>query len=137
MGDHEPMRLLLDTHIFIWGLMEPERLSPRVAEVLENPANELWLSPIVIWEVLILAEKGRLELKPDPLRWVRRVLGEIPFREAPFTYEIAIQSRLVDLPHRDPVDRFLAATALVYDLTLVTADERLLNASMIPTLANR
>ena len=137
MGDHEPMRLLLDTHIFIWGLMEPERLSPRVAEVLENPANELWLSTIVIWEVLILAEKGRLELKPDPIRWVRRVLREIPFREAPLTYEVAIQSRLVDLPHRDPVDRFLAATALVYDLTLVTADERLLSTPTIPTLANR
>ena len=137
MGDHEPMRLLLDTHIFIWGLMEPERLSPRVAEVLENPANELWLSPVVIWEVLILAEKGRLELKPDPIRWVRRVLREIPFREAPLTYEVAIQSRLVDLPHRDPVDRFLAATALVYDLTLVTADERLLSTPTIPTLANR
>jgi len=137
MGDHEPMRLLPDTHIFIWGLMKPERLSSRVAEALEDPANELWLSPIVIWEVLILAEKGRLELKPDPIRWVRRVLREIPFREAPLTYEVAIQSRLVDLPHRDPVDRFLAATALVYDLTLVTADERLLNASMIPTLANR
>jgi len=51
-------------------------------------------------------------------------------------YEVAIQSRAIDLEHRDPADRFLAATALVYDLTLVTADERLLRSRMIASLAN-
>ncbi len=131
------MRLLLDTHIFLWSLLEPERLKQHVATALENPANELWLSPIVIWEVLILAEKGRVVLEPDAVTWVRKVLQTIPFREAPLTHEVAIQSQSVELPHRDPVDRFLAATALVYDLTIVTADERLLNAPAIPTLANQ
>ncbi|GIX47756.1 MAG: ribonuclease VapC [Candidatus Tectimicrobiota bacterium] len=131
------MRLLLDTHIFLWSLLEPERLSRRVATALEDPGNELWLSPIVIWEVLILAEKGRVVLEPDAVAWVRRALQTIPFREAPLTHEVAIQSRFVALPHQDPADRFLAATALVYDLTLVTADERLLRAPSIPILADR
>lgn len=60
------MKLLLDTHIFVWNLLEPRRLAPRVAGALEDPSNELWLSPIVVWEILVLAEKGRLTLRPDP-----------------------------------------------------------------------
>ena len=116
------MRLLLDTHIFLWSLLEPERLRPEVAAALEDKSNELWLSPIVIWEVLVQAERGRA------------VLEKVPFREAALTQEVAIQSRLVELPHRDPADRFLAATALVYGLALVTADKRLLKSPSIPTL---
>ena len=127
------MRLLLDTHIFLWSLLEPERLRPEVAAALEDKSNELWLSPIVIWEVLMLAERGRVVLQPDAVTWVRRALEKVPFREAALTHEVAIQSRLVELHHRDPADRFLAATALVYDLTLVTADERLLKSSSVPT----
>lgn len=137
MGDPQPLKLLLDTHVLLWSLIEPDRLSQRVAAALEDPANELWLSPVVVWEVLILAEKGRVELDPDAVTWVRQVLQTIPFREAALPHEVAIQSRLIELPHQDPADRFLAATALVYNLTLVTADQRLLGAEAIPTLANR
>ncbi len=54
------MRLLLDTHIWIWSVAEKSRLRPRVLKALENPANELWLSPISVWEFLMLVEKGRL-----------------------------------------------------------------------------
>jgi PIN domain nuclease of toxin-antitoxin system len=61
----------------------------------------------------------------------------VPFREAPLTGEVAIQSRHVNLPYQDPVDRFLVATALVYDLTLVTADERILNTRAVRVLPNR
>ncbi len=131
------MRLLLDTHIFLWSLLEPDHLAREVVAALEDPANEVWLSPIVVWEVLILAERGRVELEPDPITWMRRVLETMPFRQAPLTHEVAIQSRHVNLPHQDPADRFLAATALVYDLMLVTADERLLATPSISTLANR
>ena len=80
----------------------------------------------VPWEVLILAQKGRVQLQPDPVRWLRDVFNTLPFREAPFNHQVAIQSRLVDLSHQDPVDRFLAATALVFNLILVTADDRLI-----------
>ncbi len=130
------MKLLLDTHIFLWSLLEPTRLSERVAAELENPLSELWVSPIVIWEVLMLAERGRVALKPDAATWVRRACQAVPFREAPLNHEVAIQSRAIDLVHQDPADRFLAATALVYDLTLVTADERLLRSRRIASLAN-
>ena len=67
------MKLLLDTHILLWGLLEPERLNRRVAAELQNPQNEIWLSPISAWEIMILAEKGRIVLEPDPASWVRTV----------------------------------------------------------------
>lgn len=130
------MRLLLDTHIWLWSLLEPARLTPRVAASLEDPANELWLSPISTWEFLVLLDKGRIVLDVDPSIWLRRV-GTLAFREAPLTHEVAVQSRRVGLPHRDPVDAFLAATAIVYELTLVTADARLLSSSRYAVLANQ
>ena len=126
MGGLAVLKLLLDTHIFLWSLLEPSRLSKPVAAELENPLNELWLSPIVIWELLMLAEATT---------WIRRVCQAVPFREAPLTHEVAIQSRAIDLVHQDPADRFLAATALVYDLTLVTSDH-LLRSRRIAALAN-
>lgn len=130
------MKLLLDTHIWLWSLLEPERLAKKVSQELENRANELWVSPFSTWEALILAEKGRVELKPDPIQWVDRVFETLPFVEAPFNHRVAVTSRMLDLPHRDPVDRFLGATALVYDLVLVTADKNLIRSKKIPTLSS-
>ena len=131
------MRLLLDTHIWIWSLLDPAKLSRKVRAELESPDNELWLSPISSWELLILIEKGRVAVDKDPVPWVAEVSRAIALREAALTHEVAVESRLIDLPHQDPADRFLAATARVYDLTLVTADERLLDSRRISTLANR
>jgi len=76
-------------------------------------------------------------LQPDALTWVRSMLRSTPLREAPLNHEVAIQSRSLNLPHQDPADRFLAATAIVYDLTLVTADERLLGSEQFSVLANK
>jgi PIN domain nuclease of toxin-antitoxin system len=130
------MKLLLDTHVLLWSLLEPERLPEPVTQELEAPDNEIWLSPISTWEIIVLAQKGRVEIVGDtPEAWVRKALEEAPVREAVLGYEIAIQSRNIDLPHHDPADRFIAATALVYDLVLVTADKRLLACHRIDTLS--
>ena len=131
------MRLLLDTHIWVWSLLDPSRLSRRVHAELESPDNELWLSPISAWELLVLIEKGRVEVDREGVQWVAEVSRAAALREASLTHEVAVESRVIDLPHQDPADRFLAATARVYDLTLVTADERLLTSRRISTLANR
>ncbi|HMK64968.1 MAG TPA: type II toxin-antitoxin system VapC family toxin [Thermodesulfobacteriota bacterium] len=131
------MNLLLDTHIWIWGLLEPEHLRPKVVRVLKNPANDLWLSPISIWEFLILVEKGRIILESDPNLWLEKVLKQLPFKEAPLNFQVAKEARFMKLPHNDPADCFLAATARVYNLTLVTADQHLLKSSRISTLANK
>lgn len=129
------MRLLLDTHIWLWSLQDRKRLGKRVQHELSSPENELWLSPISTWEALILHEKGRVDLHRDLDEWV--TLATAPFREAPLTHEIALAARQLPLPHQDPADRFLAATAQVLDLTLVTADAGLLGLGEIATLGNR
>ena len=129
------MRLLLDTHIWLWSLIEPERLGRRTRSELRDAKNELWLSPISIWEAITLHDKGRVYLAADVTEWITR--NAAPFREAPLTHEVAAATRKVPLDHRDPADRFLAATALVLDLTLVTADTKLLGLGEISTLANR
>ncbi len=128
------MNLLLDTHVILWSAAEPERFPQNVAEELENESNELWFSPISIWEILLLAEKRRIILEPDHEKSIRKVLQELPLREAVINHEVAIQSRFIDLPHQDPADRFLAATAMVYDLTLVTADRRLIGSNEFAVL---
>ena len=129
------MKLLLDTHIWLWSLEDPMRLGRRVRHELRDSANELWLSPISTWEALTLQAKNKIQL-PENLRdWVARAI--LPFREAPLTHEIALAARQLVLTHQDPADRFLAATAQVLDLTLVTADVRLLGLGEIATLANR
>jgi|SRR5713101_1014858 len=131
------MKLLLDTHIWLWSVLEPKRLSSRVAEALENPESELWLSPISIWELLILCEKGRMALDEEIEVWIPRAMRALPLREASVTFEVAREVGRVRLSHRDPADHFLVATAKVFELTLVTSDEHLLKARNISVLANR
>jgi PIN domain nuclease of toxin-antitoxin system len=134
------VNLLLDTHIWIWSHVDPERrLAKRVTKALTNPNNSLWLSPLSVWEFLLLAEKGRVRPQGglSARDWVQAALSRVPMHEATVTHEVAIQSRLVRLEHEDPADRFLAASAAVYELTLVTADERLLRGKGFRTLANR
>lgn len=123
------MRLLLDTHIWLWALLEPERLEPATAQRLDSADSELWLSPISVWEAHLLAERGRLELDRPAAAWLDDALRRVPLRDAPVTREVAFRSRTVGLDHEDPADRFLAATAAVYDLVLLTADERLRQGS--------
>lgn len=128
------MKLLLDTHIILWSAAQPDRLPESVAQELESETNELWFSPISIWEILLLAERGRIEFTSDPQTSVRTMLDRLPLKEAVINREVAIQSRNLDLPHQDPADRFLGATAVVYDLTLVTADSRMMNSESFRVL---
>ncbi|HEY6349079.1 MAG TPA: type II toxin-antitoxin system VapC family toxin [Candidatus Angelobacter sp.] len=94
----------------------------------------MWLSPVSTWEALLLHAKGKVKLSPPPESWVALAMQQ--FHEAPLTHEIALVSQQLKL-HSDPADRFLAATAKVLGLTLVTADERLLSSDEIAILPNR
>jgi len=131
------VKLLLDTHIWLWALLEPELLAAPVRDALQSPENELWLSPVSVWEATMLAERGRVVVTSDVQAWVRGLLAALPRREAPLTFEVALMSRRLELAHQDPADRFIAASACVHELTLVTADERLLEAKGYAVLANR
>jgi PIN domain nuclease of toxin-antitoxin system len=112
------------------------RLSPRVARHLTNPANEIWLSPVSVWELRLLHDKGRIRLIPDPVSWINENLVRLSIREAPLTFEVAVAVSSLNLPHNDPADGFIAATAKTFGLTLVTADEQLAKVPDIAVLRN-
>ena len=129
------MKLLLDTHVWIWSMTEPDRLSRKVSVAIGSPKNELWLSPMSLWEFFLLAGRGRLRLQITPEHWVTNALASAPLQDAALTREVAIESRSLPISLSDPADRFIAATARVYGLTLATADERLLNLPGVDVLA--
>jgi PIN domain nuclease of toxin-antitoxin system len=131
------MNLLLDTHIWIWNDLEPWRLSTSVHAALSDAKNELWLSPVSIWEVTVLIRKERLRLREEFRAWLQESVQALQLREASFTWRVAAELQTLATGHGDPADRFLAATAKVFDLTLVTADERLIEAPGLKILANR
>jgi PIN domain nuclease of toxin-antitoxin system len=131
------VRLLLDTHIWRWSLSAPEKLGKRVRGVLARAGTELWLSPVSVWELLVLAERGRIKFASEPRQWVAEALRRTPAHEAPLNHQVAIRSREILPAHADPADRFLVATALLYELTFVTADETLIRVKPCSILANR
>jgi PIN domain nuclease of toxin-antitoxin system len=131
------MKLLLDTHIWLWSVLEPKRLSGRVAKALTDPRNEIWISPVSTWEILTLCAKGRLALELNPRQWIVESMTRTSFREAPLTHEVVMDMEGVATAHKDPADRFLAATAKTFGLTLVTADENLIRGRGYSVLANR
>lgn len=129
------MRLLLDTHIWLWSILEPHELGRRVRHEIDTGNNELWLSPVSVWEATILCRKGRLRIPGDLEAWFLQAIER--FRQAPLTHEVVLATIDLSLDHFDPADRFLAATAKVLELTLVTEDQKLLGLGDIATLANR
>jgi PIN domain nuclease of toxin-antitoxin system len=130
------MRLLLDTHIWLWAYLEPQRLGSEVQRVLTDPGNVRFLSPVSIWEFIVLLERKRVTLGQDLGGWFEQSKATLQLEEAPFDWKIVHEMRFVMLGHKDPADRFLAATAIAYDLTLVTADQRLLQVAGLKTIAN-
>ncbi len=132
------MRLLLDTHIWVWSQSESKRrLTRRVLSAVNDPRNELWVSPVSIWEILNLCGKGRLKLQGGPVAWISATFARVAFQEATLTHDVVLATETFALPHHDPMDTFLVASAKVYGLTLVTADTKLLASKACPFLANR
>jgi PIN domain nuclease of toxin-antitoxin system len=124
MGSPAGLKLLLDTHVWLWRLREPERLSQAAEAAIANRDNELFLSPVSVWEAMVLARKGRLKFPQSPREWMLDVLRRSPLIAAPITHEIALHSETLDsFDSQDPADRFLVATALEDDLAVVTADK--------------
>ncbi len=131
------MKLLLDTHIWIWSYSEAHKLSSEVVRQITNLKNDRYLSAVSIWEAVVLLEKKRIRFGTDFGESFKRSKQELSLIEIPLNWEVAHESRFTLLGHRDPADRFLVATAKVYDLTLVTADERLMQVPGIRVLPNR
>ena len=130
------MKLLLDTHIWIWVVDRPEKLSRQVLRQIENPKNELYLSPLSIWEAHHAQRLRRLRAPQGFGAWLDRALVQSLLREAPLNFAVAAEAAAIELPQSDLGDVFLAATARVLGLTLVTSDTQLLACPWLKTLAN-
>ena len=130
------MKLLLDTHIWIWAVGHPERINRAVRRQMDSPKNELLLSPISIWEAHQMYRRGKLDVKVTFPSWVDYALAQLRVVEAPVTFAVATAASGIQLPQSDPGDIFLAATASALDLTLVTSDAQLIACTWLKTLAN-
>jgi len=130
------MRLLLDTHIWLWSMLQPHKLSSEVHRAITDSANTCYLSPVSVWEVIVLLEKKRIVIDQDFGQWFEQARDAFDIQEALLDWGVAQELRFTMLGYRDPADRFLVATAKAYDLTLVTADERLLSIPDLKALAN-
>lgn len=129
------MNLLLDTHIWLWYALGDSQLSENLRSTIAAETTELWLSPISVWEVLLLVEKGRISLQLDAATWIDQSLKALAMREASLNHQIAILSRQLTLSHQDPADRFIAATVIHYQLQLATVDARLTGADWLQTIS--
>jgi PIN domain nuclease of toxin-antitoxin system len=107
-----------------------------VAKELDDRKNELWLSPISMWEAFLLFRKKRIHIAPDFATWLDASLNALPVIEAPLTFEVARTVPTLRMPHDDPADLFLAATAKAFGLTLITADRNLIKTEGVSVLAN-
>ncbi len=112
------MKLLLDTHVLLWWLSEPERLFPRAHDAIASGENEVFLSAVVVWEIRIKQGLGKLQLPAA----FRSVLSDQAFVDLPMTAEHAHAVGQLPAIHRDPFDRMLVAQALCEGLTVVTRD---------------
>jgi PIN domain nuclease of toxin-antitoxin system len=116
------MRALLDTHAFLWWILDPARLSPRARDVISDGANELLLSAASGWEIAIKAQLGKIELPDDPLKFTLEQLALNAFTELPVRLVHALQVATLPPLHRDPFDRLLIAQSQVEQLPIVSAD---------------
>ena len=123
------MTYLMDTHIWIWWHVAPEKLSARVRETVAGlgRADRLALSVISVWEVAKLAEKNRLRFGIGIDAWVRQALDMSRLRLFPLSPEVSIESTRLPSPfHSDPADQIIVASARQFDATILTADRLIL-----------
>jgi len=119
------LRLLIDTHVFLWLETEPERVAAATQTILEDADNELYLSVVSGWEIAIKYAIGKLALPTAPPVYVPTRIARGGFHELDVTMTHALAVSGLPPHHDDPFDRLLVAQAQVEGLTLVTADERI------------
>jgi len=116
------VRILVDTHIFLWALSNPEKLSDDRRYEIESPDNEVFLSAMSIAELMIKRTIGKIDIQFDPIE----TAGEIGFEILSFSGEDAMVLGKLPLHHRDPFDRMLIAQAIANRLSLMSDDAKLL-----------
>lgn len=116
------MQVLLDTCALLWLVGDPQRLSARARSILESPDTEAFISAISGFEISVKHRKGKLRLPVPPHEWLAQALAAYAVRELPISLPIAALAPEVDVPHADPCDRMIVATALLQRLPVMTSD---------------
>jgi PIN domain nuclease of toxin-antitoxin system len=124
------MKALLDTHALIWLMEGSERLGKRASGMIDRArqAGEAAVSAITFWEIAVLEQRRRINIDRTPAAWRRAVL-DAGIREIAIDGEIALRAGALGDALRDPGDRFIVATALRDERTLITADQIILEWS--------
>ena len=116
------MRLLVDTHCWLWYLLAPERLNAQAQEILREPDNEILFSAASAWEIVVKFALGKLELPLPPSEYIPDRIATLGHQPLPIRQDHVIRIEALPLHHRDPFDRILVAQAQVESLPLLTAD---------------
>jgi PIN domain nuclease of toxin-antitoxin system len=124
------MKLLLDTHVFIWWADHPEKLSPAALSALEDEANELLLSVASVWEMQIKIQLGKLKLSLPLKELIKNQQDTNALTVSPVTLTHVLALDALPFHHKDPFDRLLVAQSIEEGLTLVTADSQFSNYSV-------
>jgi PIN domain nuclease of toxin-antitoxin system len=120
------VRLLLDTQVWLWSLLDPERLGPRARDLLEDAETQLLLSAASSWEISIKYGLDRLPLPEPPAAFVLSRLARDSIEALPIEHRHVCAVADLPLHHRDPFDRLLVAVSQQEDLPLLTADRQFL-----------
>ncbi|MDA0347615.1 MAG: type II toxin-antitoxin system VapC family toxin [Verrucomicrobia bacterium] len=132
------MNLLLDTHVWVWSQVEPDRIGPKARRVLENTDTGLFVATLSSLEIARLVDAGSLELDGKLESWIKDSLEALQCGSLEMSHAAAMGAyQLPGAFHKDPADRILVATAREHGLTLVTADERILKYRSVKTLDAR
>lgn len=115
------MKVLLDTHTFLWAIADDGRLSRRAQQVYTGP-NDLWLSVASVWEILIKVRAGKLPLPEPAGTYIVKELAKNKIEVLPIKLDHVLRIESLPSHHRDPFDRILIAQSLEENLPLVTAD---------------
>jgi PIN domain nuclease of toxin-antitoxin system len=131
------MSIVLDTHVLVWWVSDPGRLSPALLSHLKAASAEapLLVPDICLWEIATLVSLGRLRLTLPLSVWLARATAPPLVEVVPISAEIAAEvAALPDSFHRDPGDRLIVATARVMGLPLATVDGRIRSSGLVALL---
>lgn len=128
------MHLLLDTHVFLWALAEPKRLSSKARNSIAKLENQVYVSPVTAYELSYKHRQGKLPSGAAIVTSFARQVGHLYASELAVTAPHALAAGQLEWNHKDPFDRLLAAQAMVEGFTLVTADENLQAFDPVATL---
>ena len=129
--------IVLDTHVIIWDALEPKRLSPKAKNLISraNETDGMIFCEISLWEIAMLIQKGRVTIDTSYLKFIQLLMASNKYILHGLSPEIAnISTRFPANITKDPADRLIAATAIIENATLVTADKNLRKSKTIPTV---